>query len=202
MVRAVLFDVDGVLVHPWRFRSILWSKHRISSRMTEPFFRGPFVECLEGRSDLLEVLPPFLKAWHWSGSATDFVETWLKVEDAPNREVLDIVEKVRGSGVPCFIASTQERHRARYLAAVMRFEKKFDGLFFSSDLGIRKPDKEFFSAVSDRIGHPAKELLFFDDAAENVHAAKSAGWSAEQFRTVRKLRRDVARYTGLTMKVD
>jgi putative hydrolase of the HAD superfamily len=202
MVGAVVFDIDGVLVHPWRFRAVLWRDHRISSRMTEPFFRGPFLECLEGRADLLEVLPPFLKAWHWSGPVSNFVETWFKVENAPNQQVLNLVAKVRRLGVPCFVASTQERHRARYLATEMRFEKMFDGMFFSSDLGVQKPNENFFRAVTDRVGHPAHELLFFDDSAENVRAARSAGWSAEQFKTAKKLRADLVRYTGLAVRVD
>lgn len=135
MVRAVIFDVDGVLVHPWRFRSTLLHDHGISPDMTSVFFHGCFVECLEGRADLLEVLPPFLKQWRWTGSATDFVKMWLTVENAPNLEVLNVVSEVRRSGIPCFVASTQERHRARYLANEMRFDEMFDGLFFSSDLG-------------------------------------------------------------------
>ena len=196
MAGAVLFDVDGVLVHPRRFRTILWRKYRISSRMTEPFFRGPFVDCLEGRADLFEVLPPFLKSWRWSGSTRQFVETWLDAENAPHHEVLDIVKELRGSGIPCFVASTQERYRARYLAGEMRFEKMFDGLFFSSDVGFRKPDRNFFRAVTNHPQLAASEIVFFDDALECVQAARSAGWSAEQFRTAGKLRKDVARHTG------
>ena len=48
MVQAVLFDVDGVLVHRWRFRSALARDHGITPNMTAPFFKGPFVRCVEG----------------------------------------------------------------------------------------------------------------------------------------------------------
>lgn len=39
MVRAILFDVDGVLVHPWRFRSTLARDYGITEAMTATFFR-------------------------------------------------------------------------------------------------------------------------------------------------------------------
>lgn len=166
MVGAVIFDVDGVLVYPWQFRSTLWRDHGISSDMTSSFFRGCFVDCLEGRADLLEVLPPFLKEWRWSGSAGDFVDTWLTVENAPNPEVLSVVAEVRRLGIPCYVASTQERHRAGYLAKEMRLREMFDGLFFSSDLGVCKPNENFFRAIAGRLGRPTGELLFFDDSPE------------------------------------
>ncbi len=116
MVQAVLFDVDGVLVHPWRFRSTLARDHGITPDMTASFFNGPFIRCVEGQADVLEVLPPFLASWGWPGSAAEFVARWLSVENAPDEAVLGVVADIRRCGVPCFVASTQERRRARYLA--------------------------------------------------------------------------------------
>src|SRR5262249_36309452 len=129
VVHAVLFDVDGVLVHPWRFRAALARDHGITPEMTAPFFTGPFLDCIRGRPDVMDVLPPFLRSWGWGGSAADFVGAWLSVENAPNEAVLSVVADLRRCAVPCFVASTQERHRARYLATAMRFNQLFDGLF-------------------------------------------------------------------------
>ena len=139
MVRAVLFDVDGVLVHPWRFRETLARDHGITPDMTAAFFQGPFIRCVQGQADVLEVLPAFLASWGWPGSATEFVARWLSVENAPDDAVLGVVTDIRRSGIPCFVASTQERRRAQYLATEMRFGQLFDGLFFSCDLGVEKP---------------------------------------------------------------
>ncbi len=139
MVQAVLFDVDGVLVHPWRFRSTLARDHGITPDMTASFFNGPFIRCVEGQADVLEVLPPFLASWGWPGSAAEFVARWLSVENAPDEAVLGVVADIRRCGVPCFVASTQERRRARYLAVEMRFEQLFDGLFFHATLESESP---------------------------------------------------------------
>jgi putative hydrolase of the HAD superfamily len=199
VVQAVLFDVDGVLVHPWRFRSTLARDHGITPDMTASFFNGPFIRCVEGQADVLEVLPPFLASWGWPGSAADFVAKWLSVENAPDEAVLSVVADIRRCGVPCFVASTQERRRARYLAAEMRFDQLFDGLFFSCDVGVEKPNEGFFNAVAHRLGRSGTELLFIDDALANVEGARAAGWLAEQFRTAEGLRADVARYIDLAL---
>ena len=195
MVRAVLFDVDGVLVHPWRFRATLARDHGITPDMTAAFFQGPFIRCVQGQADVLEVLPAFLASWGWPGSATEFVARWLSVENAPDDAVLGVVTDIRRSGIPCFVASTQERRRAQYLATEMRFDQLFDGLFFSCDLGVEKPNEGFFTAIAHRLGRSGTELLFIDDVRENVEGARAAGWFAEQFQSAHGLRADVARYT-------
>jgi len=199
VVHAVLFDVDGVLVHSWRFRQALERDHGITADMTTSFFKGAFVRCIKGQADLMETLPPFLASWGWAGSASDFVEKWLSVENAPNEAVLSVVADLRRRGIPCFVASTQEHRRARYLANEMDFARLFDGLFFSSDLGVEKPDKGFFTAVAERLGRRGMDLLFFDDAVANVEGARSAGWWAERFTGVERLRSDLARHTGLNL---
>ncbi len=63
-IRAVLFDADGVIVHPYRFRAWLEREHAITPAMTAPFFNGVFSrECLVGQADLAEAPGrPALKA--------------------------------------------------------------------------------------------------------------------------------------------
>jgi putative hydrolase of the HAD superfamily len=150
-------------------------EHRITPDMTASFFKGPFLRCVQGQADVLDVLPTFLASWGWPGSAADFVARWLSVENAPDDAVLGVVADIRRSGVPCFVASTQERRRAQYLAVEMRLDQLFDGLFFSCDVGVEKPHEEFFEAVAHRLGRSGTELLFFDDALANVEGARAAG---------------------------
>lgn len=182
-------------MHPWRFRATLARDHGITPEMTAAFFQGPFIRCAQGQADVLEVLPAFLASWGWPGSAADFVARWLSVENAPDDAVLGVVADIRRSGVPCFVASTQERRRAQYLAMEMRFDQLFDGFFFSCDLGVEKPNEGFFKAIAHRLGRSGTELLFIDDARVNVEGARAVGWFAEQFRSADGLRADVARYT-------
>src|SRR5581483_4808609 len=144
MVSALLFDVDGVLVHPWRFQSTLERDHGITPAMTMPFFRGPFLDCREGRADVLDVLPHYLTSWGWTSSASAFLDAWLASENAPDEAVLTIVKEVRESGVPCFVASSQERRRAQYLSHEMNFNRLFDGQFYSCDIGLASRQRATF----------------------------------------------------------
>jgi len=194
LIRAVVFDVDGVLVHPWRFRDRLREEHGITPEMTRSFFRGPFVDCVLGRADLREALVPHLESWTWKASVDELLQLWFSAENAPNESVLAAVRKLRKRGLSCFAASVQERRRAHYLTHDMGFGVEFDALFFSCHLGVRKPDVAFFEVVSAQIGEPPGQLLFIDDHEANVDGARAAGWVAEQFVDERKLAQDLARH--------
>ena len=181
--KAMLFDADGVVILPWRFRHYLEREHRITREMTRGFFNGVFNDCLEGRTDLKAVLPPFLAEWRWPESVDDFVATWLREEDAADERVMDAIARLRGQGIVCGLATSQERYRAEYMRTAMRFAGRFDRLFFSCELGCQKPDHAYYQHITRALGLPAGEILFWDDNAANVAAARECGWQAEVYDT-------------------
>jgi hypothetical protein len=56
-IRAILLDVDGVLVEPMVFAKVLEAEHGLTPDDTASFFRGAFVRCLLRRADLKSELP-------------------------------------------------------------------------------------------------------------------------------------------------
>ncbi|MCB0139116.1 MAG: hypothetical protein KDE50_04325, partial [Caldilineaceae bacterium] len=64
-IKALLLDADGVVIFPWRFAQYLAREHGITPAQTRGFFGGVFLDCLVGRADLKEELPPFLAQWNW-----------------------------------------------------------------------------------------------------------------------------------------
>jgi len=187
MTHAIFFDVDGVLVPPWRFRDLLEQQHRITPQMTAPFFRGPFVECVLGRARLEDELPRYLEQWGWRDSVAEFIRIWLESEHVLDEQVLRTVDGLRRGDTPCFIASNQERLRARYLVRDMGLGDRFDGVFFSCDLGLKKPDTEYFVEVARRSGFAPKTLILIDDTPACVEAARAAGWTAYHYTGPAKL---------------
>jgi putative hydrolase of the HAD superfamily len=182
-IQAVLFDADGVLIHPWRFARYLERDHAITPEMTRGFFDGVFEECLVGRADLKQVLPPFLVEWGWDGSLEQFVETWLEVEHAVDERVAEVVRALRRDGFVCCLATSQERHRAEYMLAEMGLGDLFDRLFFSFAMGCHKPEPSYYAHVEEALDMKGESLLFWDDSQKNVEAARERGWRAEVYTT-------------------
>jgi len=51
----------------------------------------------------------------------------------------------------------------------------FDGVFISSELGLAKPDPEFFREVLSRISASACDAVMIDDNPKNIAGAREAG---------------------------
>jgi putative hydrolase of the HAD superfamily len=194
VAETVIFDVDGVLVRGGAFGERLLRELRLRRAALDAFWRGPFVQCSLGLSDLKAEVAPFLEEWGYDGSVDDYLEAWFEADSAVNAEVFEEVERLRRRGVPCHVASTQERYRAAYLEGTMGLATRFDRLFFSCRLGVKKPQREFYERVTGELGVAPGSLLFIDDQPANVDAARAAGWNAEVYAFGDDLRALLARH--------
>lgn len=179
-VKAICFDADGVIVNPqMQFSRHLEKEYGITPLMTKKFFQGVFNECLIGKADLLEVLPPFLKEWGWKGSARDYIDTWLHYDHVIDERLITRIQELRHDGIFCCLATSQEKNRANYMKLDMGFQKAFDQLFFSCEMGCQKPERSYFLDIENMLNLDPGSILFWDDNGSNVDEARACGWKAE-----------------------
>lgn len=177
--RALLLDVDGVLVTPpdWFGLCI----RREVPEFAAGFFDGPFLAATRGEIDLAQHLSDLIGATGRDCTPEAFLAEWHEYENHPNRLLWEPVEKLRADGWPVYLATNQERHRMRHLMEAVGLGAIVDGEFASCSVGHRKPTPEYYVEVTRRLGLPPADIVFFDDAEENVLAAREAGWSAHLF---------------------
>ncbi|HEX6036186.1 MAG TPA: HAD-IA family hydrolase, partial [Anaerolineales bacterium] len=58
----------------------------------------------------------------------------------------------------------------------------------SGEVGHVKPHPEIFQIMLDRIGRPAHECLFIDDAPANIQQAQKMGFATIHFQSPEQLR--------------
>ena len=68
-----------------------------------------------------------------------------------------------------------------------------DAMVISGEEHLYKPQPEIYDLVERRIGLPANELCFFDDAEANCRGAEESGWQAIRFSTTAKAVADFER---------
>ncbi|MBA3073426.1 MAG: HAD-IA family hydrolase [Anaerolineae bacterium] len=194
-IKAICFDADGVLVYPqMQFAKLCENKLGISQEMRDPFFKGVFNECLVGKAELLDVLPPFLKKWNWSGSTEEFVALWQKTDHVIDTELITTIKKLRQNGFICCLATSQEQHRAEYMKKEMGFLEVFDHLFISCEMGTQKPGDAYYRYIETHLRLPGESILFWDDRPRNVNAAKARGWNAEVYTNYEQFLETLALY--------
>ena len=77
------------------------------------------------------------------------------------------------------IASTQEQYRADYIKSQYDFMRHVDRTFFSCEMGLKKPDAEYFQHVEASLS--STSITLFDDSNVNVHAAIACGWKGYHY---------------------
>lgn len=195
MIKAMLFDADGVIINSKMFVEYLEKDFNISRTQTENFFREKFYDCLVGKADLKTELEPYLIEWGWKNSVDDFLEYWFKAEHQIDEALVNRIQALRKLGIKCFVATNQEKHRAQYMLDKMAFSSSFDSLFSSADIGYRKPSIDFFDKMFQKLKPISKEeVLFWDDTIENVRAASDYGFLAEHYTTFENFDRSLMRY--------
>ena len=194
---VLVLDIDGVVslaqpgsAQPW-FATLQADWGFDHDEMARDFFQGEFQEVLRGRLDLYAALHAYLETKGLADRLEQFVDYWFEKDAVIDREVLTQADAWRRrTGGRCFTASNQEHHRIAYLRDTVGLGRHFDELIYSAALGVCKPDRVFFTTAQARMGlQAAQSILFVDDAAANVDAARACGWRAMLYRGPESLAR-------------
>lgn len=83
--------------------------------------------------------------------------------------------------------SLKSRCKIAILSNLMYFDKKrindqydlskFDYVYLSFEIGMRKPDEKIYKYVLDDLKVKLEDILFIDDDYQNILAAKRCGWN-------------------------
>jgi putative hydrolase of the HAD superfamily len=99
----------------------------------------------------------------------------------PQAAVLELADALRRIGIRVGLATNQQPERATFMTHTLGYQRRFDDLFFSCELGYAKPDGAYFAAVLERLKQPGREVLFLDDTPGNVEAAQAEGLHARVY---------------------
>lgn len=93
------------------------------------------------------------------------------------------IRRLQDAGKILTLLSNMPHDLARYHERASVHDN-FHHTFFSCDIGMAKPDPDIYRFVQHKTGVAPAETLLLDDTAENVMAAREAGWEAVQFRSL------------------
>jgi HAD superfamily hydrolase (TIGR01509 family) len=105
----------------------------------------------------------------------------VPAELQPVPHTVRLMERLRERGHRLWFLSNMPAPYARHLEDTHDFMRWFAGGVFSSRVNLVKPEPAIFHEAQRRFGAPAGELLFIDDFAHNVSAARALGWQGLHF---------------------
>ncbi|HUG23239.1 HAD family hydrolase [Piscinibacter sp.] len=186
----VVFDFGGVL-----FR---WQPHEFMARLlphrapneaaaaalvTEFFqsFGGDWGEFDRGTVDAYRLAQRI--AWRTRMELADVEKVIAAVphELQPMPQTVALLARLRERGHRLFFLSNMPAPYADHLESAHDFVQWFEDGVFSSRVNLSKPEPAIYHEAARRFGVAPNELLFIDDYALNVTAARALGWQALHF---------------------
>lgn len=186
----IVFDFGGVLFH-WRPPELLARllPHRVpdadaAQRLVDDFFQGYGGDW--GDFDRGSVEPGALaeriarRTGLTVGEARRVIDG-VPAELTPMAPTVALLRHLHATGRPLYFLSNMPEPYARHLEAAHDFLGLFRGGVFSARAGLCKPEPAIFEHCTRRFDLDPSSILFIDDVAQNVAAARDAGWQALQF---------------------
>jgi putative hydrolase of the HAD superfamily len=192
MTRAVVFDVDGVLVHGFHARPDqrkLWDESLVDLGIDPERFQTEFIfdiflkKVLIGQTSIIDALDRRLPGLGYKGSTMVFAHHWLNFESTPNAELISAIKLLKNvADVKLYIATNQDHMRAQWLWDRVGLGEVFDDIFYSARARRTKAHRGFFELAESHMGKLKEPPLFFDDTQKVLDVARSQGWGTVLFK--------------------
>ncbi len=192
MAKTIIFDMGGVLVNlDWDSVCTRLQEHSGLADVRPDVVNGPIVQsAMLGHLTSHPYHEALCEKLAASISYEEFIEIWNGLLSA-NESIVPVVERLKRDNHLVLASNTDPIH---FQSAVERFPvlKNFGQRFLSYEMGLLKPDPDFYRHVLRMIGSPATDCIFIDDRPENVKSALSVGMSSFNFVGVSQLESDLS----------
>ena len=171
-VRALLLDADGVMQCP----STGWINAMGTLGGRPDFFRDLHlaeIQTIRGEADLADLINELIDSRGLDVTFEQFLQVWCRID--LDEAMVKLVHRVRAAGLVTALATNQQSYRGGYMQRTFDYEELFDRTFYSFEVGLAKPDPEYFLTVVDALGVRPEEAVFVDDMLTNVQGAREAG---------------------------
>ena len=194
MLKVIIFDVGGVLYKKnyngyYRQSFDHFSKQlKISKGAVRKAFLASDYKAMTGKENAEEFVK---RVSMFLGKELVFADFLSFLNNRPKNmdsRMLLLAKKLK-KNYKVIVLSDDIKDASKPMRKKLRMY--FHKLYFSCDLGVRKPNKKIFKIAINKLHTKPDECLFIDDKPENVKAAKSIGIHAMQFENYNKLLKDL-----------
>ncbi len=112
----------------------------------------------------------------------EFLEKSIADIFSPNAEVCDLIPKLARNHKILLGSNTNAIHSTRFRTQFAAVLSHFDGLVLSHEIGVRKPDAEFFLHCHTLANAKPAECVFVDDLTANIAGARGIGFHGIVYR--------------------
>ena len=193
-VEAVVFDVGRVL-YQWQlshlFERIVDDSARLDFLLSEVVTEEWHFEHDRGRA-LADMVPERIALYpEYEAEIRAYATRFNETIPGPVPGSIELVERLAARNVPLYaITNFGAEFWAGFRPTAPVFDR-FREIVVSGEEKLAKPDPAIFDLACKRFGHAAEAMLFIDDNAANIAAARTLGWHVHHFNEASALERDL-----------
>ena len=179
--RAVIFDMDGVLVDSYHAHMEAWM--RLGEKLGRPVTEDQFIPTFGRRN------PEIFHAL-WGDAVPDSeIPRWSDWKEAAYREIVtarfpamdgaaELVDALKAAGFLLAVGSSGPPENVRIALEGLGRARLFDATVTGAEVRAGKPDPEVFLKTSAKLGVEPRSSAVIEDAVAGVEAAVRAGMAA------------------------
>ena len=103
-----------------------------------------------------------------------------------NVELFNFLKKLNDRGIKLGLSTNNIKNHLTDLDNIFGFLKLFEWVFDSSEMNVRKPEREYFEKILKTTKVPKNDVFFIDDRLDYLKGAKSFGFKVFHFSDFRK----------------
>jgi beta-phosphoglucomutase family hydrolase len=196
MIRAVLFDMDGVIAETEHVhveaekQTMLKYGVQITEdelhRYTGTTAKQMFMELIAK----YKLDTTFEKIFN---EKEEIMFRLLEMDTQPVKGVIELLCKLKEKHVKLAVASSSHRRLVQYVLRKLEITELFDSIISAEDVTHGKPDPEIFLMSAKRLNVSPAECLVIEDAKLGVEAAKEAGMKCLGYRNPHSGNQDLSK---------
>lgn len=182
-IEAVIFDIGNVLMewHPERFYDRVIGHERRKRLFAEVDLAG-----MNERVDLGEDFTATIYAAadahpEWRDEIRMWHDNWIELASPEIPHSVKLLRALRAKGVPVFALTNFGIGSYDHASTFYPWLDEFDRRYISGYMKVIKPDPTIYRMVEEDCGLAPGTLLFTDDRADNIEAARVRGWNTHLF---------------------
>ncbi len=186
-IKAIIFDFGNVLAtwnpHNLYKRYFANDTQAIDNFLKEIDFHGWNIQQDRGRSFAEGVADLSAKFPQYAHLIRAYDEYWDDGVPSEIKGTIEIVEQLKRNGYSLYMLTNFSAEKFPRMRNRFTFLNLFDDIVVSGKVGIVKPEPEIYQLMLEKIGKPAQECLFIDDAPVNITQADKMGFVTHLFTT-------------------